>query len=95
MFPSQLIKPFWTLEMDFFYHIFMTQVSAISSSITNFVGYVIPLSGGYEQMQVPLTVTSGQWHIHICTGHMNIMPKNKLGESKHRSSLLLEVSGAL
>jgi hypothetical protein len=69
--------------------------------MTNFVGYVIPLSGGYEQIlhnEVPTdTGTSCQWHIQICTGHKK-MSKNKLGGSKHRSLLLydsLEVSGAL
>lgn len=38
----------------------------------------------------PDTGTSCQWYIQICTGHMKIMSKNKLGESKHRSLLLCD-----
>lgn len=100
---------FWRQVLSYFLPIFLTlldswnifsitflwlRFSAVSSSITNFVGYVITLSGGYEQMftkwSAPDTGTSCQWYIQICTGHMKIMSKNKLGESKHRSLLLCD-----
>jgi hypothetical protein len=102
LFPSHLLKLFWTPEIYFLSHFYD------SGSLPSLAVWLISWDMWFhcqEDMnkclhnEVPTdTGTSCQWHIQICTGHMKIMSKNKLAESKHRSLLLygsLEVFGAL